>query len=122
VILVEGEVKQILYNLVRNAIQAAPPGTEVTVNICRDAREIAVSVEDRGPGIPDTILSRIFDPFFSTKQGDTEGGMGLGLSVSQSLAEAMGGRIEVTSKPGKGSRFSAIFPLRFDPPAEAIDD
>jgi signal transduction histidine kinase len=122
VILVEGEVKQILYNLVRNAIQAAPPGTEVTVNICHDAREIAVSVEDRGQGIPDNALSRIFDPFFSTKQGDTEGGMGLGLSVSQSLAEAMGGRIEVTSKPGKGTRFSAIFPIRFDPPAEAIHD
>jgi PAS domain S-box-containing protein len=122
VILVEGEVKQILYNLVRNAIQVAPPGTEVTVNICRDAAEVVVSVEDRGPGIPDTILSRIFDPFFSTKQGDTDGGMGLGLSVSQSLAEAMGGRIEVTSKLGKGSHFSAIFPLRFDPPAEAVDD
>jgi PAS domain S-box-containing protein len=121
VMLIEGEVKQILYNLVRNAIQASPPGTEVSVRIRRLARDIAVSVEDRGPGIPDNVLSRIFDPFFSTKQGDTEGGMGLGLSVSQSLAEAMGGRIEVTSEPGKGSRFSAIFPFRFDPPAEAMD-
>ncbi len=121
VTLVEGEVKQILYNLVRNAIQASPPGKEVSVEICRNAREVAVRVEDRGPGIPPKTLSRIFDPFFSTKQGSPNDGMGLGLSVSQSLAEAMGGRIEVISKPGKGSRFSAIFPLRFDPPVETVD-
>lgn len=121
VTLVEGEVKQIIFNLVRNAIQASPPGKEVSVGISRHAQEIAVSVEDRGPGIPTNVLSRIFDPFFSTKQGDTDGGMGLGLSVSQSLAEAMGGRIEVTSKPGQGSRFSAIFPLRFHPPLETVD-
>ena len=121
VTLVEGEVKQILYNLVRNAIEASPPGKEVSVGIRRHAREIAVSVDDRGPGIPTKVLSRIFDPFFSTKQGDRDGGMGLGLSVSQSLAEAMGGRIEVTSKPGTGSRFSAIFPLRIDPPVETVD-
>jgi PAS domain S-box-containing protein len=122
VTLVEGEVKQILYNLVSNAIQASPPGKEVSAGICRHPLGIAVCVEDRGPGIPDHLRSRIFDPFFSTKQDDADGGMGLGLSVSQSLAEAMGGHIEVTSKPGKGSRFTAIFPLRFDPPVEAVDD
>jgi PAS domain S-box-containing protein len=121
VLLVESEVKQILYNLVRNAIQASRPGTEVSVGVCRFSQEIAICVEDWGPGIPEHDLSRIFDPFFSTKQGDTDGGMGLGLSVSQSLAEAMGGRIEVTSKTGEGSRFSAIFPLRIDLPAEAGD-
>jgi two-component system, sporulation sensor kinase C len=121
VILFEGEVKQILYNLLCNAIQASPPGSEVSVGISQHAEGIVVSVEDRGPGIPDDILPRIFDPFFSTKQGYTEGGMGLGLSVSHSLAEAMGGRIEVISTPGKGSRFSAVFPLRFDLPAEAAD-
>jgi two-component system sporulation sensor kinase C len=121
VTLVEGEVKQILYNLVRNAIQATLPGTEVSIEICRHAREVAVCVEDHGPGISEEVLSRIFDPFFTTKQGDMEGGMGLGLSVSHSLAEAMGGRIEVISTPGKGSRFSAVFPLRFDLPVEAVD-
>ncbi len=121
VMLVEGEVKQILYNLVRNAIQASRPDGEVSVTICRNRREIAVTVVDRGAGIPDHVLARIFDPFFSTKQGDTEGGMGLGLSVSQSLIETMGGRIEVISEPGEGSHFSAIFPLRLDVPAETND-
>lgn len=121
VTLVEGEVKQILYNLVLNAIQASPPGEEVSIGMCCHACELTVSVEDRGPGIPTNVLSRIFDPFFSTKQGDADGGMGLGLSISQSLAGAMGGRIEVASRLGKGSRFSAVFPLQFDPPVEIVD-
>jgi signal transduction histidine kinase len=120
--LVEDEVKQILYNLIRNAIQASPPGEEVFVRTSRDAREIIVDVQDRGPGIRDDILPRIFDPFFSTKQAGSQSGMGLGLSVSQSLIEAMEGRIEVSSIPGRGSLFSAIFPSRLDSVAETVDD
>jgi two-component system, sporulation sensor kinase C len=119
--LVEGEVKQILYNLIRNAIQASPVGAEVAVRIGQDDREIAVLIEDRGSGIPDEIMPRIFDPFFSTKQVDAQAGMGLGLSVSRSLVEAMGGRIEVTSKLGQGSLFSVILPWRLDAGQEAVD-
>ncbi len=119
--LVEGEVKQILYNLVRNAIQASPHGEEVAVRISCDDREIAVHIEDRGSGIPDDILPRIFDPFFSTKQVDAQAGMGLGLSVSRSLVEALGGRIEVTSKLGQGSLFSVILPRRIHASQEAVD-
>ena len=120
--LVEGEVKQILYNLIRNAIQASPQGESVAVRIGYDAREITVHVEDRGPGIQDEILPRIFDPFFSTKQADAQAGMGLGLPVSRSLIEAMGGRIDVTSQPGRGSLFLAVFPWRIDAPQEAVDE
>jgi signal transduction histidine kinase len=97
-------------------------GAEVSVRISHDDREITVCVEDRGPGIRHDILPRIFDPFFSTKQAGEHAGMGLGLSVSRSLIEAMGGSIEVTSKSGQGSRFSAIFPLRLDAAAEIDDD
>jgi signal transduction histidine kinase len=122
VTLVEGEVKQILYNLIRNAIQASPMREEVTVRIRQSAREIAVRIEDRGPGIPDGILPRIFDPFFSTKQADSQAGMGLGLSVSRSLIEAMGGLIKVASKPGQGSVFSAIFPRNPNACVEAVDE
>jgi PAS domain S-box-containing protein len=120
--LVEGEVKQILYNLIRNAIQASPSGEEISIRISHDAQEVAVSIEDRGPGIPDDVLPRIFDPFFSTKPTGSQGGMGLGLSVSRSLVESMGGRIEVVSTPGRGSRFSVIFPLPHNPHAEGADD
>lgn len=107
----EGEVKQVLYNLIQNAIQASPAGQTVTIRIAVDQDEIRVTVEDRGPGIPDDVLPRIFDPFFSTKSDEPHGGMGLGLSVSQSLVEALGGRIEVASRVAEGSQFTAVFPI-----------
>lgn len=112
--LAEGEVKQILYNLIRNALQASPANSTVEVRVATLEREIAVQVQDCGSGIAAEVLPHIFDPFFSTKSGEGQAGMGLGLSVSRSLIEAMGGRIEVTTKAGHGSRFSAIFPLRIE--------
>jgi PAS domain S-box-containing protein len=114
VVLAEGEVKQILYNLIRNAVQASPAGEEVLVSAKRLETEIAVSVEDRGAGIPDEVAPRMFDPFFTTKQAGPEVGMGLGLSVSRSLIESMGGRIEVSSDVGRGSVFTAVFPCRIE--------
>ncbi len=115
VCLVEGEVKQILYNLVRNAVQATRRGGTVTIRIREEGREVAIEVRDNGPGIPADILPRIFEPFFTTK-GTEEGaaGMGMGLSVSRSLIEAMGGRIDVTTTPGEGSVFAAILPMRLE--------
>lgn len=114
VYLAEGEVKQILYNLIRNAIQASPKNEAVSVKLAHDAEEVTVRVEDRGSGIPHEIIPRIFDPFFTTKHGNDEPGMGLGLSVSRSLIESMGGRIEVASGKGQGTTFSAIFPRRVE--------
>lgn len=114
VLLAEGEVKQILYNLIRNALQASPPETAVELKIDRRECDVVVRVEDRGSGIAADVLPHIFDPFFSTKQGEEQAGMGLGLSVSRSLIEAMGGRVEVETKLGGGSRFSAVFPVRIE--------
>ncbi len=118
VVLAEGEVKQILYNLIRNAMQASPAGAAVHVAIERRPREVAVLVSDKGPGITADVLPHIFDPFFSTKQGADQG-MGLGLSVSRSLIEAMGGRIELASSPGVESCFMAVLPLRLEAQAES---
>jgi signal transduction histidine kinase len=112
--LAEGEVKQIVYNLLRNAIQASPAGGSVELRIDEQGSYVIVKVADRGPGIPDEIVPRIFDPFFTTKQGESESGMGLGLSVSRSLIEAMGGRIEVSNRSGGGTVFSAVFPRRLE--------
>ena len=106
----EGEVKQILYNLLQNAIQASPPAGRVEVGVFERGDEYCVSVGDQGPGIPADVLPQIFDPFFTTKTGGAEGGMGLGLSVSRSLSEALGGQIEVESTPGRGSRFTLVLP------------
>lgn len=106
----EGEVKQVLYNLIQNAIQASPAGETVRIRVAADGDEITVMVEDRGPGIPDDVLPRIFDPFFSTKTDEAHAGLGLGLSVSRNVIEALGGRIEVDSLPPRGSTFTAVFP------------
>lgn len=121
VVLAEGEVKQILYNLIRNAIQASPPGAVVHVRLMAQAREVAVRVEDHGPGIPPDVLPRIFDPFFSTKQADAQAGMGLGLSVSRSLIEAMGGQLDIVNLPGQGCIFTAIFPRRIDAGPQEVE-
>jgi signal transduction histidine kinase len=114
VFLPEGEVKQILYNLLRNAIQASPAGESVDVRIKTQRDQVSVNVCDRGPGISNEVAARMFDPFFTTKHGESEPGMGLGLSVSRSLIEAMGGRIEVSKRKHGGSEFSAVLPLRFE--------
>ena len=114
VFLPEGEVKQILYNVLRNAIQASPAGESVDVVLTAQEDEVSVSVSDRGPGISDEVAARMFDPFFTTKHGESESGMGLGLSVSRSLIEAMGGRIEVSKRNQGGTVFSAILPRRFE--------
>lgn len=114
VFLPEGEVKQILYNIIRNAIQATPPAGVVKVWAATGDEEISIHVQDQGTGIPADVLPRIFDPFFSTKQGASPTGMGLGLSVSRSLIEAMGGRIEVATELGRGSCFTMTFPVEVE--------
>ena len=96
----------------RNAIQASPAEETVEINVEVHDAEIAVSVADRGVGISDEVAARMFDPFFTTKHGQAEPGMGLGLSVSRSLIEAMGGRIEVSKRKGGGATFTAVFPKR----------
>jgi len=96
VILREGELKQILLNLVRNAIQATPPGGRVLINVSTSRQRAAVRVIDQGPGVSAEVAGKLFEPFFSTKTGTREG-LGLGLSVSRSLAEAMGGKITISN-------------------------
>jgi signal transduction histidine kinase len=122
IFLPEGEVKQILYNLLRNAIQASPAGESVDVDLKEQEDEVCITVLDRGPGISDEVARRMFDPFFTTKHGESEPGMGLGLSVSRSLIEAMGGRIEVVERKDGGAAFSAILPRRFDLQETSGDD
>lgn len=108
----EGELKQVLYNILLNATQASPWGGEVDVRIESGPRELAIRVADQGGGIAAEVLPKIFDPFFTTKYGKVDAGMGLGLSVSQSLIQAMGGRIEVESIVGEGSKFRIVLPRK----------
>ncbi|HVJ86143.1 MAG TPA: ATP-binding protein [Caulifigura sp.] len=117
----EGEVKQILYNVIRNAIQASPRGESVRIEVRPDRAWVKAHVIDHGPGIADEIRGRIFEPFFSTKQGQRQAGMGLGLSVTRSLIDAMGGRVDVDTAPGRGSRFVLTFPKRSSATEDSSD-
>ncbi|MBI3544566.1 MAG: HAMP domain-containing histidine kinase [Deltaproteobacteria bacterium] len=102
-----GELQQVLLNLMINAFHAMPGGGKLEVG-CADENGVAVLwVKDSGSGIPPEVLPKIFEYAFTTK-GDR--GSGLGLSISQQIAESHGGKLEVESAPGKGSTFRMRIP------------
>lgn len=84
----------------------------ITITIREEAAGIRIAVVDHGVGIAPEILPHIFDPFFTTKTEGELKGMGLGLSISQSLVASMGGRIDVQTQPNSGSTFLVILPRR----------
>jgi signal transduction histidine kinase len=100
------QVEQILGNFVENAYQAMPEGGTLTVSAGFQAGRVVVAVQDTGVGIPPENMKRLFEPLFSTKLR----GIGLGLVISQKLAEANGGQIEVESEPGRGATFRLFLP------------
>jgi len=101
-------LRQVLLNLVTNAVQAVAPGGSVSIQLHRREKEIEIAVIDNGPGIPEEDLERIFEPFFTTKPDGQ--GTGLGLAVSRGVVESLGGRIEVDSCPGRGCTFRVAIP------------
>jgi signal transduction histidine kinase len=107
---------QVVGNLVSNAIRYTPSGGSVFVAAGAEDRQVWVRVEDSGPGIKEEERERIFTPFYRGDQGRRlKEGMGLGLSIARDLAQAHGGRIEVESKPGSGSRFILWLPSGAQP-------
>lgn len=103
----EGQLRQALLNLLRNAREAMPDGGSVDVHVRAEGMSVVVAVEDRGGGIPDAIRPRVFDPFFSTK-GE---GTGLGLAITRHIVEAHGGSIACEAREGGGTRFRITLPI-----------
>ncbi|MGE5708419.1 MAG: ATP-binding protein [Bacteroidota bacterium] len=103
-------VVQILNNLLSNAIKFTPEGGSVSVRVTREGDWAVTEVSDTGKGIPPESLPHMFEKFYRVP-GTTEKGAGLGLSISKSLIEAHGGRIEVESELGKGATFRFTLPL-----------
>jgi signal transduction histidine kinase/nitrate/nitrite-specific signal transduction histidine kinase len=117
------ELREVLTNLIINAVDAMPKGGKITVATYDDrvagngAREhlsgpgqsVVVEIADTGTGMPAEVRARIFDPFFTTKG---EQGTGLGLAVSLGIVQSHGGQIDVESAPGQGTRFVIRLPVR----------
>lgn len=113
-----GRLTQVLLNLVRNAVDASPPGGTIILTTRMETsyyvagangREqfLSLDVSDQGPGIPPENLGRVFSPFFTTK----DGGTGLGLAISQRIITEHGGVLRVRSEPGVGSIFTVTLPV-----------
>ena len=109
----EGRLGQVFLNLITNAVQAIAEGdargNELRVSAEADAGgDLVVEIADTGHGIPAHLLSRVFEPFFSTKPSGH--GTGLGLSISQDIIRPLGGRITVDSEVGRGTTFRVVLP------------
>lgn len=104
--------KQVLSNLLSNALQYTPSGGQITLAIKSDEQVVSVIVTDTGPGIPREDHAKIFMRFYrrDTSRSRDTGGSGLGLSIAKSLVERQGGHIRVASEAGKGTSFTIEFP------------
>jgi two-component system OmpR family sensor kinase len=110
-------LKQLLLNLVVNALQYTQPGGRVLLSLRAVDDCLHITVSDNGPGIPPPELPHIFDRFYRVEKSrsrGSSGGSGLGLSIAQWIAHSHDGRIEVASEPGKGTTFSVWLPLTTD--------
>jgi len=103
------QIKQVVTNLVLNAIQSMPKGGELTIGTRHGGDSAILYIEDTGCGIPEEKIGKIFMPFFTTK--DVGQGTGLGLSVVYGIVKSHKGDIKVSSETGKGSKFEVSFPL-----------
>jgi signal transduction histidine kinase len=102
------QMKQVLVNLMKNAMQAMTRGGMLKVSTGSAGEEIWMSISDTGGGIPHEQLNRIFEPFYTTKKK----GSGLGLMIVQRIVRAHGGRIELDSRVGQGTTFKIWLPMR----------
>ncbi|MGD6817567.1 PAS domain S-box protein [Metabacillus sp. 113a] len=102
------QLKQVFINLIKNAIDAMPNGGSVKINTSGSSDEIVVTVQDEGEGISESILKRMGDPFFTTK----EKGTGLGLMITYKIIENHFGKVTIASEKGKGTTFTICFPTK----------
>ncbi len=108
----EARARQILYNLLSNAVGFSKSGETVQLTCWRERGEIVFTVEDQGTGIPKDQIGRVFQRFESRSQGGKHRGAGLGLSIVKSLVELHGGRVEIESEEQRGTRVAVRLPDR----------
>tara|TARA_R110000751_G_C13779926_1_gene480938 strand:+ start:864 stop:2240 length:1377 start_codon:yes stop_codon:yes gene_type:complete len=106
-------MRQVLSNLVHNAVKFSRPGNAVHIDLTQSADEVVIAIADKGIGIPDDALPKIFDSFYQVDSSDSRntGGTGLGLSIVKNLVEAMRGNVSVTSQVDQGTTFYVVLPV-----------
>jgi len=107
VLIDRNQMKQVFFNIIKNALQAMPDGGRLTIKFEADERNLSVALRDTGTGIPEEAFRRIFEAFSTTKSE----GHGLGLMIVQRIIQEHGGQIEVASRPGAGTVFRIVLPL-----------
>ena len=112
-----GQIGQVLLNILVNAGHAIEEHGEIRIATWHTDGWIQIAIEDTGRGIPADAMSKLFDPFYTTKAVGE--GTGLGLAISYGIVHEHGGEIQVTSELGKGSRFTIRLPVREPPGATA---
>jgi two-component system sensor histidine kinase KdpD len=104
------QVERVLANLIENALRFSPAGSLVHVRVTATRKDAIVRVVDQGPGVPESELERIFEPFYR-RVPDPRSGAGLGLAIARGFAEANGGRVWAESRPGQGATFALALPV-----------
>ncbi|WP_375456049.1 ATP-binding protein [uncultured Methylobacterium sp.] len=111
-VFVDGKrVRQILFNLMSNAVGFSSPGQSIAVRARRTSTELVLSVRDEGRGMPPEVAAHVFDRFESHTLGTRHRGVGLGLSIVRSFVELHGGRVALETKPGSGTCVRCTFPI-----------
>ncbi|HLF87138.1 MAG TPA: ATP-binding protein [Nitrospiria bacterium] len=105
-------IRQVLANLIDNAIKYTPAGGRIDIEACRKEKEIIITFKDTGIGIPYEELDRIWDRLYRGDKSRSQRGLGLGLSLVKAIVGAHGGYVKVSSEPGAGSVFSVYFPQK----------
>jgi two-component system, OmpR family, sensor kinase len=114
-------LRQVLANLLRNALVHTPSATPIEVSVAQDEQTVSVSVRDHGPGLPDADPQRLFDRFWRAEGGRERGkaGAGLGLSIVGTVVDAHGGRVSAGNAEGGGALFTVILPKAPSQPGDA---
>ena len=106
-----------IFNLAENAVKYSPAGSTVKIRVQHNTQRLSILVEDQGPGIPEDLRNRIFEPFFRVDDARTrqQGGTGLGLALVHAIAQFHGGTVSVSGNPSGGSRFLLDLPYQNGP-------
>ena len=114
-------LRQVLFNLLSNAIGFSSPGQTVTIAAMRRGEEMIFKVTDQGRGIPPEVIDHVFDRFHTQTNGSRHRGVGLGLSIVRSFVELHGGRVSIDSAPGEGTVVTCVFPAKASAANEASE-